>query len=163
MVGGLQSHEGSLTDRLRMDVRLQAGRLRVAGKRAVQPAEVRRLLLVIRLLPELEGALEVGLAQRAPDEPHERLLPAVDRNQDAAANEEMLPLQHAEVVVDLALFAAIFGPHQLPGIRLVRTPVERNVRMIFPAGATVESDHLGHLPAALPITALRIRKTHSPA
>jgi hypothetical protein len=108
-----------------MQIGLEMPRLRIDGDVVAEPSEFGRLILDDGGLPQFQHALETFHGYRHPHAPAEVIVHAEDRNLQNAANEN-IPLDKANVAVELANFLALFLRHFEPVIRSLERHVEQD-------------------------------------
>ncbi len=113
MVGRLKLDERPLAERAGMQAGLEVERRRGVDRQLCRkPAEVGRLALPPRCLPEPGHSVVILLAKRDPDTPGKGLAGLEHRNLDEPVHEEPITLDHALVRRKAAVlvFSQVIGP-----------------------------------------------------
>src|SRR5262245_2138064 len=80
-----------------MHVCLQKQCIRVQRERGAKPSEVRRLVFSPRRLPQFTHSFKIVLAEGGPDSPHEWTWSVNHWYLQAASDEELVPVDHANI------------------------------------------------------------------
>jgi hypothetical protein len=135
VVGRLKLNEWPLPDRARVNVGFQVERRRIERQRRLQPAEIGRLIFTPKLLPEFTCAKKVLLAERNPHEPAEEFIATDDWDFQPTANKEMLLVNHAQIISQLASRLTFIFRQHVPKCRSAR-PVDCREAVVFFAASS---------------------------